>query len=184
MAIFLATSSQYLAPWLPLAYVREAIMAGEWWRLLSGGWLHHNMMHLWMNLAAMSLVWYLFLPILSGWCWLLVMVLEVLLVDLCLLLFMPSTLNYWGLSGAIHGLFVFCCLLSWQRGEAQAKWWFSGLLLKLLFDLTREDGVTAHLIGARVHVESHLFGTLTGIALALFVMLWAKLKPKTYVGHH
>lgn len=183
MAILITLASQYLAPWLPLAYAREAIITGEWWRLFSGGWLHHNLAHMGMNLAAMCLIYYLFKPVLSGWYWLWVTMLEVLLVNLCLLLFMPSTLNYWGLSGALHGLFVFCCIRSWQRGEACAKWWFIGLGGKLLFDLTRQDEATAHMIGIRVHVESHLWGTLTGIGLAVFVILFFKAKQKYYAGN-
>ncbi len=182
LAALLALLAQYLDAWLPLAYVREAILSGEWWRLMWGGWVHHNSAHLWMNLIAMILIWHLFSPILSGFRWLLFMILEVTVVDLCLLLFMPSTLNYWGLSGALHGLFVFCCLLGWQRGESHAKWWFCGLLVKLVFDFTREDAVTAQLIGARVHVESHIIGTITGIGLALFIMLIARAKQQSDAG--
>ena len=34
-----------------LAYRRELILEGQWWRLLSGNFLHTNIWHLAMNLA-------------------------------------------------------------------------------------------------------------------------------------
>lgn len=168
----LASISQLVAAALPLAYDRIAILQGEWWRLLTGGWLHHNLNHLLMNLLAWGLIYLLLPQRLTGYRSVWVLSLQVVLVDTFLFALVPATHFYWGLSGALHGLFAICALLMIQQREPQGWWWLLGLFVKLGWDLLRTDSLTTELIGTRVHVESHIIGAISGVLTGLLLLLW------------
>lgn len=162
-----------------LAYQRHIILAGEWWRLLTGGWVHSNHIHLVMNLLALALLWLLFVPARHPWRRLGELALLVVWVDVSILLFDPDTRRYVGLSGALHGLFVWGCLRELAAGRRSRWFWLLGLGLKLVWDLSHPDGVTAALIETRVHAGSHLYGSLGGLLLGL-AELW--LQKRRAVG--
>lgn len=168
----LASISQLVAVALPLAYDRIAILQGEWWRLITGGWLHHNLNHLLMNLLAWGLIYLLLPQRLAGYRSVGLLILQVVLVDAFLFALVPATHFYWGLSGALHGLFAICALLMIQQRECQGWWWLLGLFVKLGWDLLRTDSVTTELIGTRVHVESHVIGAVSGVLTGLLLLLW------------
>ena len=172
---------QLLSLQLPLAYERHAILDGDWWRLVAGGWLHHNMAHLLMNLAALSLIWVLISRYRTQWCCLLLLGSQVLLADVALLVLSPGTEYYWGLSAALHGLFALTAMdLIWHR-DTQGWWWLLGLLGKLVWDTFHADSWTSELIATRVHYQSHWFGAMSGVAVGLLLMGWqhiAKRGPK------
>ncbi len=168
----LASIAQLVAAALPLAYDRVAILQGEWWRLLTGGWLHHNLNHLLMNLLAWGLIYLLLPQRLAGYRSVWVLILQVALVDTFLLVLVPTTHFYWGLSGAFHGLFAIGALLMIQQRDRQGWWWLLGLLAKLGWDLLRTDSLTTELIGTRVHVESHIIGAISGVLTGLLLLLW------------
>lgn len=174
----LASVSQLVASALPLAYDRMAILQGEWWRLLTGGWLHHNLNHLLMNLLAWGLIYLLLPQRLAGYRSVWVLILQVALVDTFLFALVPATHFYWGLSGALHGLFAICALLMIQQRERQGWWWLLGLFVKLGWDLVRTDSLTTELIGTRVHVESHVIGAISGVLTGLLLLLWYRRDTK------
>ncbi|QKQ28356.1 rhombosortase [Candidatus Reidiella endopervernicosa] len=149
-----------------LRYDRGAILAGEWWRLISGHWVHLNIMHLLLNLAGLLLVAILFdraLPIRS---WLLLVLLSAPLVSIALLQFDRELIHYVGLSGLLHGLFVAGALVSIGRMRVESM----GLLLAIAAKLAWEqfNGATpgtAELVGGRVIVNAHLYGAISGLLL-------------------
>ena len=174
----LATLFQLIAGSVPLAYDRTAILQGEWWRLITGGWLHHNLNHLLMNLAAWIFICLLLPQRLAGYRSVWLLMLQVALVDTFLFALLPTTHYYWGLSGALHGLFAISALLMIQERERQGWWWLLGLFAKLGWDLWRTDSVTTELIGTRVHVESHVIGAISGILTGLLLLLWYRRAAK------
>lgn len=165
----LVSLSQIFADRFSLAYDRNAILQGEWWRLLTGGWLHHNLNHLLMNLAAWVAIWLLLPQRLQGITGIGLFSLLILLVDILIFLLLPGTHYYWGLSGALHGLFALAAIELVSERDQQGWWWLLGLAGKLAWDLCRSDSVTAELIGTRVHTESHLLGTLCGILAGILI---------------
>lgn len=173
---------QLLSLRLPLAYERHAILGGDWWRLVTGGWLHHNMTHQLMNLAALTLIWGLISRYRTQWGCLLLLSCQVLLVDVALLVMSPGTEYYWGLSAALHGLFALTAMDLIGHRDTQGWWWLLGLVGKLVWDTYHTDSWTSELIATRVHYQSHWFGALSGVAMGLLLMGWqqiAKRGPKS-----
>lgn len=165
-----------------LSFDRSAILSGEYWRLITGGWLHHNAPHMLMNLLALSILWCLLIPPLTdGFC-LLLLVLLVSLVDLGILILVPKTQHYWGLSGALHGLFAIATCLQFNDKKRLAALWLIGLISKLVWDTAHLDDTTAQLIGTRVHVESHILGSMAGLAIGLALLLWQRQAQRSRVN--
>ncbi len=170
LVALLAMLSQATADFIPIAYQRDAVLHGEWWRLISGGWLHHNFNHLAMNIVAWAFIWQLMPQRLAGVSGVLLLGLEVIFVDISLFLLSPGTEYYWGLSGALHGVFAISAIMLIKEQDRQGWWWLLGLLIKLGWDLCRTDAVTSELIGTRVHVESHIMGAVTGLVVGLILV--------------
>ena len=153
-------------------YQREAILAGELWRLLSAHFIHAGWPHLWLNLAGLTLIGLLF-PFLSAPRFGVSLLLaSALAIDLGLWLLNPEIHWYVGLSGVLHGLFAGGALLHLRhRG-----WRGGGYLLLLAVKLAWEQTGgplpgSAAVAGARVITEAHLYGAAGGAALALFLPL-------------
>ncbi|WP_409420134.1 rhombosortase [Pseudaeromonas sp. ZJS20] len=166
-ALLLLTLLQLIhSQWLDLAYLRQAILQGAWWRLFTGGLVHSNDLHLLMNLLGLLLLSWIYRPYCNIPRQLACLLLLVPLIDLAILWLDPSLQRYVGLSGALHGLFCYGALLSLRAGDRQQIWWLLGLLVKLLWDHWHRDGLTAELIGVPVYDGAHWLGALFGLLLA------------------
>jgi rhomboid family GlyGly-CTERM serine protease len=153
-----------------LRYQRDAILAGQWWRLLTGNLVHLGWPHLWLNLVGLLLVWLLFQRALPQRVWLTVTAVSSLAVGLGLLIFDPNLAWYVGLSGTLHGLFAAGLVASLAAGQ-RAEWL---LLVLFIAKLSWEQLVgptpgTSALAGGNVIVDAHLYGTVGG---AFTVVVW------------
>jgi len=100
-----------------LRFDRSAIVAGEWWRLVTGNLVHLGWVHFALNAAGLLLGWLLFSRYLRLRTWGVALLWCCTAVGGGLLLFSPSTSWYDGLSGALHGLFAIGALRSPRREE-------------------------------------------------------------------
>jgi rhomboid family GlyGly-CTERM serine protease len=102
---------------LALRYDRAAILAGEWYRLLTGNLVHSDVPHLLYNLASLLLLGILDLRVM-GLHWRLFET-TVLCVGtgLGLLLTEPQLDWYVGLSGALHGMIILAILPDVRKRE-------------------------------------------------------------------
>ncbi|QSX31635.1 rhombosortase [Shewanella cyperi] len=168
-----------------LAFRRDAIDQGEYWRLISGNLLHTNHWHLLMNLAGLWVIYSLHHFHYRIWPLLALLLALCTLEGLGLYLGYPQLWGYVGLSGILHGLFAFGALLDIRRGYRSGYLLLLGVILKVSWENTMgaSNGVT-ELIGARVATESHLVGLVSGIALGLLWLAAAtQLKPgKEHIG--
>lgn len=151
-----------------LRYRREAIEAGQWWRLLSSNFAHLGWYHLMLNEFGLAMLVLLCPERLSPWVWLRRVVLIGVGMTLCLYLFVPSIRSYVGLSGLLHGLFLLALGQQARRGDWIAIACLAGLFGKLAYELIAGVPVSDEAaIGGRVALESHFYGTLCALAYGL-----------------
>lgn len=157
-----------------LSYDRSRILAGEYWRIVSGHLIHTNLNHLLLNGFGLTLAWVLMplrprphtalvgLAIVAASC------------GLALLLFEPQIIGYRGLSGVIHGLLVLGAIFNIATmGERSLGLIVLGAVaLKLYSESFGTSGsmVTA-LIGAPVVTQLHFWGALAGAAVAILLLI-------------
>lgn len=174
MYAFEPISSQWLA------YDRSLIQGGQWWRVLTGNLLHTNGYHLLLNAAGLALLWglhgdyYRPLPFIS------LLLICALGVTAGLFLWTPQMTWYVGLSGALHGLFVWGAFEDIRRGLKSGYLLLFGLWAKIGYEswMGPSQDVEA-LIGAMVATDAHLFGALTGSLMGLVGLLPARHRPQT-----
>lgn len=154
-----------------LRYDREAIFAGQVWRLISGHLLHLSWMHLLLNIAGLLLLTLGFatrrplspLMVLTAFSAL------ILGVSAGLLLFNPELAWYVGLSGVLHGVAVLIAFQLWPRERLLGLLLFAGLLAKVAWEqVAGADAALGSRIGGAVIVDAHLYGLISGVLVALF----------------
>lgn len=94
-----------------LEFNRNAINNGEWWRILTGNLMHSNHWHLLLNLGGLLLATLLIGHLLSWRHFLALTISNGVMVSLLIYWFNPDTIYYVGLSGYLHGLFIYGALV-------------------------------------------------------------------------
>lgn len=154
-----------------LIYDRSAIASGEWWRLLSGSFIHWTYAHWLMNVSGLILLAWIFAGE-FGWCWwFAVLSMGASAVGMGLWFKDPQCLQYAGFSGMLHGLLYFAVIAGWRRHPGLHLTVLMVLLARLLWEHT--PGYNTYYlqawIGKPVAVDAHLMGALSG---ALLGLLW------------
>ena len=161
----IALQAERLGP--SLMWQRQLIRNGQWWRLLTGNFIHLGWPHLFMDLAGLGMIWLLLGASLKIWQWLLALLTSALCVGVGLYLFVPGIRWYLGLSGALHGLYV--AGIGGHRREHPVE--SAVLLFLIIAKLTLEclggpmPGSDI-LAGGQVVTQAHLLGALGGLAFA------------------
>lgn len=153
-----------------LRYDRSAILDGQWWRLLTGNFVHLGWYHLALNEMGLLVLVLLCPEPLPAWVWLRRVVLLSLAMTSGLLAFVPQLQSYVGMSGVIHGLFVLGLMPQVLRRDLIALGCLLYLVGKIGWELYAGAPVSDEAaIGGRVVVESHLSGTISAFVYgALF----------------
>lgn len=145
-----------------LIFDRSAIADGEWWRLLSGHWVHSDGRHALWDIAALALVGGL---VETGGRRRLALATVVGSFSVAAVLWwqLPQLERYCGLSGMLNSLFVIALADLWQRGRQQLVM-VAALLLgaKLLAELVAGQSVLVDPLWPGVPL-AHLAGTLGGL---------------------
>jgi len=98
-----------------LEFSRSAIEHGEWWRLITGNFMHSNHWHLLLNLGGLLLATLLVGHLFSWQHFLSLFISNGLMVGVLIYYFNPDISYYVGLSGYLHGLFIYGALLGIYR---------------------------------------------------------------------
>ncbi|NOZ51573.1 MAG: rhombosortase [Gammaproteobacteria bacterium] len=152
-----------------LRFDRNAIFAGEIWRLLSGHLTHLSWSHLLMNAAGLALIWALFRRRLSNGRWIQVMVISALLISLLLLLLNPQLRWYVGFSGILHAMFVVGCIYDSKAGRWDAKLLLFIIIAKLAWEqIIGPLPGSETTAGGAVIVDAHLYGAVSGYLIYRF----------------
>lgn len=151
-----------------LSFERDLIAQGEGWRIITGNLAHTNLWHLLLNLSGLAVLYSLFREYLAGWRLPVLLLLLGTAVGLGIWWWCPQTQWYMGLSGALHGLFVWGALQDIRYRRHTGWLMLLGIVIKLGLDFySAGESPVAVLIGARVHIESHLIGSVAGLLLGL-----------------
>jgi rhomboid family GlyGly-CTERM serine protease len=155
---------------LALRFDRVGITGGQFWRLLTGHFVHLGWGHLVLNVLGLILVWSICGRAFSvrGWC--LVLLLVLVGIDAGLWFLDPGLEWYVGLSGLLHGMLIagiLALLLKGSRDLLLLALLVAGKVVweQLIGPLPGSEG----LAGAAVVVNAHLYGALAGIAAALLI---------------
>jgi rhomboid family GlyGly-CTERM serine protease len=144
----------------------HAIAHQELWRIVTGNFTHTNGAHLAMNLTALWMIALLFKPTSRS---LLLSTFSISLVIGIALLY-SNLSNYVGLSGVLHGLFAFYALSEWLDGRKNSLLLVIGVMGKVIWEQwAGPSQATSELIHAKIAIQAHLIGLLTGLAIALIV---------------
>ena len=156
-----------------LRYERSAVLHGEWWRLLTGYWVHFDWHHLVLNLGGLALIVALFPTEYSLASWAIIVIASMLAIDVGFLCCRPTLVWYVGASGVLHGALAAGAIKWWQQ---QPRWLASALTAILLGKLWWEQSHGPLPLSGNmpVVVDAHLFGALGGTLAA--VALWLKRK--------
>lgn len=164
----LAIAAQGLGLESSLRYQRELVQHGQWWRLLTGNFVHLGWMHLLRDLAGLLLIWVLFHRRMSEWSWTILVLLASLGVCLGIYFFNPAIAWYVGLSGMLFGLFAAGAVLEWKSSRWRSLAMLAGMALLLAYTVFigplpgEESG-----LGGRVVPQAHVYGACMGLAYIL-----------------
>jgi rhomboid family GlyGly-CTERM serine protease len=146
-----------------LRFDRDAILAGEIWRLISGHLTHLGWSHLAMNVAGLALIWALFGQRLENKAWWAVVVAGTLGTSAALLIFNDELRWYVGFSGVLHTLFVTGVLLELDKRQWDGIVLLCFVVLKLAWEqISGPLPGSESTAGGKVIVDAHLYGALSG----------------------
>lgn len=163
-----------------LRYERVLVLAGEWWRVITGQLVHLGLSHLALNLAGLALIGWVFGPGLRAGQWLAVLAASWAGIAAGFLLLEPQLAWYVGLSGLLHGLLLGAAVLDDGLDRRVRGLLIIGTLAKLGWEQWAGAlPLTAEAAGGPVIVAAHLYGGLGGLLGA--AMLWVRDRVKASV---
>jgi rhomboid family GlyGly-CTERM serine protease len=168
LSVAAVSSYALLVPGTLLHYDRHAVLAGQWWRLLTAHLVHGSITHLVYNIIALALILHVFgrhiSPLRLGVSTLLLM----LTVGGGLLLCNADLAWYVGFSGVLHGLFALLALQQLLTGSRAHTLALAALGAKIAYEQLLGPSPASELaLGLPVIVDAHLYGAASGIVLAL-----------------
>jgi rhomboid family GlyGly-CTERM serine protease len=149
-----------------LRYQRDAILAGQLWRLFTAPLVHLGWPHTLMNVGALIIIWGIFGQAFASRAWLVITLGCALGISAGLLLLSPEIGWYVGLSGVLHGHFTAGAM---AERHTRMRTCIVMLLLvssKLLWEqfFGALPG-SAETAGGAVIVDAHLYGAISGLLL-------------------
>jgi len=158
-----------LLEWLPnslenLCFDYEAILAGEYWRLLTGHFVHSSFSHLFWDLLIFMPV-SVFLERVSRRLFVVTLLVSMTFINLFLLSPYSQLAAYSGLSGVLYAVMLVAAL-HWRTKEAGLWGWMPLILLagKTLLELGQHDPLIVSTEWA-LYGPAHLLGGLSGMAV-------------------
>jgi len=158
---------------------RVLVEQGSYWLLLSGHVAHFNWVHWLLNMAGLAIVAFFFGPHASVKQWFAVMLCSMVLISSAIWLWLPDVRTYVGLSGVLHGLFLYGALREIRYYPVSGYVLLCVLIAKLAWEFF--NGAmpgSEEMTGGRVLTESHLFGAIAGIIVWLYEYSYDLMKQK------
>jgi rhomboid family GlyGly-CTERM serine protease len=151
-------------------YERLAIADGEYWRLVTGHFVHLGRTHLVLNLAGLVLVWLLVGRYYEGVQWLLVVGVVLVVMSAAFWFIDTNLLWYVGLSGLLHGLLVAGAVRGFRELPSESAIIAVIVAGKIGWEqLAGPMPGSESVSGGDVVVNAHLFGAIGGLVSAALV---------------
>lgn len=156
-----------------LRWDRAALQEFQLWRVWTGHLVHASWPHLGMNLLGLMLVVWLFPEPLSARWQLLRLMWLMLFISAMMLAAHPELGWYVGLSGVLHGAFVFGLWWMIRHGDRLALLLLLGLMVKLGYEhyygpISSDE----ELIGVPVLTAAHSYGALGAVLWIVMATGW------------
>ncbi|MET0102153.1 MAG: rhombosortase [Sedimenticola sp.] len=145
---------------------REAIVAGEWWRLITGHWVHGDLQHLLLDTVGLFILSLLFerRPV---WIYGAFLVAAMLLQDLMLLWWLPWIESYCGLSGLLNALLAGGMLQLWRdSGDRLYLLVLAAAAGKIVVEISLGQALFSDTLWPPLP-EAHAFGLISGALLSI-----------------
>lgn len=161
-----------------LQFTREGIGDGQWWRFISGNFVHLSWRHFAMNVIALGAIFALYPNNLKAKTWAIVLIMCALAVTLGIWVFSPDIHWYVGMSGALHGLLATLIIVDY----IEHKHGLNILLLLLVMAKLLWEGMMGPMPGSEssaggpVVVQAHLYGFIGGLLIAIIMSIYNKNK--------
>ena len=154
----------------PLVYQRSLANKGEIWRALSGHFFHTNGYHFLLNGAAVIMLWVLHGHFYTIKSYTFVFLISAIICSVGIHWFSLNIDQYVGLSGVLHGLFIWGAIEDIKAKERTGYLLLLGILLKIAHEqFYGASEEVASLIGANVAINAHLWGAIGGV-IAMFIL--------------
>jgi len=155
-----------------LMYTRPDILQGEIWRIITGHFIHLNIMHWGLNAMGVLLALYLFYQV-SLRDWAILSLLSSIGISILLLLFDPEVEWYVGFSGVLHAWFAYGGITTMQKKRwLEASIILVFLIVKIIWEqISGASELSQSLIQGSIIVNAHLYGAICGglYAIKLFI---------------
>lgn len=159
---------QYFAPLLQ--YDRSAIIAGEYWRVLTCHFVHAGWEHMLLNMLGALLILFLFVQLYAPFAWLTGIFCSMIGISTSLLLIHPTLEWYMGLSGILHGLLMMGIIGEIKKGNWFYYFGLAAIVGKLAMEyFSGPSDITSRFIDISIITSAHLSGAITGGLIACFV---------------
>lgn len=158
-----------------MVWLRQAILAGQWWRIITANFTHTNLNHALLNIAALVLIFAIYPQYLANRIRLMLLILWLSLA-IGIGLFVTEINWYAGFSGVLHGMLLYCALRDIGRKHVFGWLVLLGLIGKVSYEwLQQSDGAISSLIEANIAYQAHFLGMAAAV---LFFFIESLLKVK------
>lgn len=155
-----------------LHFERDLLLNGELWRGVTSHFLHTNINHFLLNISTVILLWAL-----HGHYYTIVNYSVLFLVcavttTFGVYVYSPEITSYVGLSGVLHGVFIWGAFKDIQYKDKTGYVLLIGVVAKVIHEqLFGSSDDIATLISANVAIDAHLWGMIGGIFVAVVTLL-------------
>lgn len=155
-----------------LVYQRSLVTQGEIWRVFSGHFFHTNGFHFLLNAAAVVMLWALHGHFYTIKSYLIVFMVSAIICSIGIHWFSLDIEQYVGLSGVLHGIFIWGAIEDIKAKERTGYLLLLGVILKIAheqYNGASED--VSDLIGANVAINAHLWGAIGGVIAVILLII-------------
>jgi rhomboid family GlyGly-CTERM serine protease len=148
-------------------YQRDAIGAGEFWRLLTAHVVHLDITHALLNALGLVLLWGLFARAWRPRQWLIAVLVSLLAIDAGFWFLAPRLEWYVGASGLLHGIFACGCIALLRQRDWIGVVSTVAFIGKLVWE--QRVGPLPFEEGGTVVTIAHLYGAVGGFVAGLLM---------------